>query len=112
MELLIEYPIDETAPLVIRKLLNFEISKELRRNLRTGQPGEGFGRRAIEALARSIPEEIEILDIKAAARGFWANMGVKMYQEQRRVNGKLKPAITLDNNTGSRPRAGRQCHSR
>ncbi|MCS4088441.1 hypothetical protein [Rhizobium sp. BK176] len=96
MELLIEYPIDETAPLLIRKLLNFEIDKDLRRNPRKGQPGEGLGRRAIEALSRSITDEIEILDIKPSARGFWEKMGVEMHREQKRVNGTLKPALTLE----------------
>lgn len=96
MELLIEYPTDETAPLVIRKLLNFQIDKNLRRNPRKGQPGEGLGRRAIEALSRSITDEIEILDIKPGARGFWERMGVEMHAEQKRVNGRLKPTATLE----------------
>lgn len=95
MELLIEYPIDEDAPLLIRKLLNFEIDKGLRRNPRKCQSGEGLGRRAIEALARAATDDIEVLDIKPAAKGFWSKMGVEMYPVQKRVNGILKPAPTL-----------------
>ncbi|MCV9964190.1 hypothetical protein OIU34_20100 [Pararhizobium sp. BT-229] len=103
MELLIEYPIDESAPLLIRKLLNFDISKELRRNPRKGQSGEGLGRRAIEALARAATDDIDILDIKPGAKGFWAKMGVEMYPEQKRVNGILKPIPKLATTPATSP---------
>ena len=95
MELLVEFPKDEHDPPIVRKLLNFEIDKTLRRNPRKGQPGEGLGRRAIEALARAIPDDIEILDIKAGAKGFWKKMGVETFPVQKRTNGTLKSAATL-----------------
>ncbi|MCZ7862526.1 hypothetical protein O9X98_14220 [Agrobacterium salinitolerans] len=106
MELLVEFPKDESEPPIVRKLLNFEIDKTLRRNPRKGQPGEGLGRRAIEALARTIPDDIEILDIKPGAKAFWKKMGVETFPAQKRTNGTLKPAAALNPvPSGSKPPA-------
>ncbi|MDW9481787.1 hypothetical protein GOB57_24365 [Sinorhizobium meliloti] len=96
MELLVEFPQDERDPPVVRKLLNFEIDKALRRSSRKGQPGEGLGRRAIEALARAIPEDIEILDIRPGAKGFWKKIGVETFPVQKRTNGSLKSAARFN----------------
>jgi hypothetical protein len=101
MELLIEYPVDETAPLLIRKLQHFEIDKDLRHNPRNGHPGEGLGRRSIEALCRSISDDIEILDIDPSARGFWEKMGVEICGEQKSLSATLKPALTLEREPNS-----------
>lgn len=93
MELLVQHAKDESEQPVIKKLVNFEIDKALRRNTRKGQPGEGLGRRAIEALSRTIQAEIEILDIKPSAKGFWKKMGVNPTPNRNKIDGVLRPAV-------------------
>ncbi len=89
LKLLIKFH-EEADPEVVQ-LLELEIERDLRRNTRTKQAGQGFGRRTVEALKDIINSDIEIKDIKPSAKGFWQKVGVDIVSRPRQIDGVLHP---------------------